>query len=339
MFFKEINKYLTWTRWIIGCFFVVGLAITFFGFWLDSQFFTHLGMAFIIASIVGIFLEITEVKKFFEERLAEVLIKDDYLKSLDKDKLTTLIYETLKSIGKEINNPAYEYGDFVDNIQGDVMNNIGETYRKNFRQTIDYSILEPEEIEAILEANPNDLDGIVCIKTTTRFHLIAPTQKEDQIFQYDFSYELDLINNLEQKKHTSFKLWIDDNEIDNINFDECLKLNDKILSFKYLHDVRFSSKEDNSFTALIEFEKVEYKFDLFGRLKSNMNYLTHGANIHFSSKHELELDAEFYGISGEWDNEPNKTNNFISIDCNGWAFPQHGYFIYWQKKRAVTERG
>lgn len=348
---KEITKYLTWTRWIIICFSAVGLALTFLGIIIESPFTTHLGMAFITASIVGIFLEITEVKKFFEERLAEVLIKDEYLESLDEKKLTDLIYGAMNFLGKRklfpftINDDAYELYDFVDKIQGDAIENLGTIYRKNFNQIIDYSKLKEDEIKA-LGANLDDLKGkkLVCIKTTTRFHLIAPTKNEDYKFKYDFSYELDLIEGLEVattdvttgqlEPETLFKLSINEKDI-TIDFGKHLRknVNGKSLSFNYSYEVTFS--KDNSYSALIQFQKVEYKldkFDLLGRLKSNMNYLTHGANIHFSSRHELELDAEFFGITGEWDNETNKTNNFISIDYDGWAFPQDGYFIYWEDK-------
>jgi hypothetical protein len=70
--------------------------------------------------------------------------------------------------------------------------------------------------------------------------------------------------------------------------------------------------------------------DLPGRLKSNMNTLTKGATILFSSRDELELDAEFYGLTGYSD--PSTTPNSIFMQYNGWALPEDGYFISWQKK-------
>jgi hypothetical protein len=341
---KDIKRYLARTIWVILAFIILGLCLSV----QRSPFISHLGMGLVIAGIVGFYLEVFEVKKFVEERLAEVLTKDEYLESLNEKKLTDLIYRAMIFLAERklssfpINDDTYELDDFVDRIQGDAIDNLGTTYRKNFNQIIDYCKLDDDEIRA-LGANPADLEGqfLVCIKTTTRFHLIASSKKENE--KYEFRYEIDLIKGLkvatadsptQLKPETLFKLSVDDDDII-IDFDNCLKpnKNEKSLSFNFIHEVKLS--KDNSYSALIQFQQVEYKldkFDLLGRLKSNMNYLTHGANIHFSSRHALELDAEFFGITGEWDNATNKTNNFISIDYDGWAFPQDGYFIYWEEK-------
>jgi len=306
----------------------------------------HFGTALIIASIIGFFLEITEIKDFFEERLINILFKDKYIESINKERLIKLNLAIMKGIGKlDIKNSEYEYDDFVKNIQdGVILANIGEIYRKNFQKIIHYSILEDDEIIQELEATPDELKlngrRLVRIKTTTRFQLIAPREDEDQKFNLVCGYELKLIHGLKDpSKQFSFELWLNEkltepNETKNpigkkvsTGPKESKETN---LSFEYKYDVPFALSE--LYTAQIEYKTISYEYDdLSGTIKKSMNTLTHRANIIFSSSKKLEfVDAEFYGLTGY--DKPAKTPNSISIDYSGWALPEDGYFINWREK-------
>jgi hypothetical protein len=108
---------------------------------------SHFGEALVIASIIGFFLEITEVKTFFEERLTNVLFGGSYIGSVNRDRLITLSEIALKGIGQiHVNNKLHDYDSFVTSIIEDVaLENIDKVYRKDFNETIYYSALNPNE--------------------------------------------------------------------------------------------------------------------------------------------------------------------------------------------------
>jgi len=334
-YLKKGWEYLTSIKWIFWASLFFGLALT---CWADKigvhrpwpSLMSNFGTALMIASIIGIFLEITEFKRYFEDRIVNILIKDDHIKSLNEDRLIELNLRTMKCIANlNISNLEYEYDDFVKKIQdGVLLENLGKIYRKDFQQIIHYSRLKKDEIQE-LGAIPDELNGkLFRIRTTTRFQLIAPN--EDEEFDLDCGGdELTLIPGLDPSSQISFELWINDDKVD-IDIAKHIKTNEKTLSFKFVHKVKF--KAAASFTASIEYKKEKYLYDEpSGRINDSMNTLTHGANIHFSSREELEfVDAEFYGLTGY--SKPAKTDNSISIDYSDWALPEDGYFIYWREK-------
>lgn len=323
------SEYFMMIKWKMGFFLVLGYALTCLADKIGFSSLSHLGTALMIASIIGFFLEITEIKDFFGKRLVDILFEDAYIGSINEERLIKLNSETLKGIGKiKINNPEYEIDDFVKKIQANVLENIGKIYRKDFQEIIHYSILTNGEIQE-LGLNPDELKNrrLVRTITTIKFRLIAPNE-EEQTFDLDCVYEPILIPGLDPSKQMiSFDLRIDDDKVP-IDISEYIKPNERNLSFNLIHPVSFKSTA--SFTASIEYKRESYEYhDLSGRIKTSMNTLTHGANIHFASREVLEVGAEFYGVTNYKESVP--TPNSISIDYSDWALPEAGYFIYWKE--------
>lgn len=150
--FSDIYKWLLIIRWIMMASCFVGLALACWAdkigkWWPWSNIMSHFGEALVIASIIGFFLEITEVKTFFEERLTNVLFGGSYIGSVNRDRLITLSEIALKGIGQiHVNNKLHDYDSFVTSIIEDVaLENIDKVYRKDFNETIYYSALNPNE--------------------------------------------------------------------------------------------------------------------------------------------------------------------------------------------------
>ena len=341
---RKMCQWLLIIRWIMLTSFFGGLALTCWAdkigeWWPWSNVMSHFGEALVIASIIGFFLDISEVKDFMEKRIANILFGKEYIESVNRDRLITLSGIAMNGIGAiEVNNDAYDFNDFVTRIIDNVvLENIGQIYRKDFNETIHYSILKPDEIEnrTISDGYDNTRD-VVHVTTTTRFQLIAPREDEDQTFDLSncCSYEIELIPWF--KDQFTFDLTVDGKKV-NIESDKWIKTKSvhgstpqrNILFFECKYDVRF--KSEHGFTTSIEYTRDTYQYALPGRLKSNMNTLTKGATILFSSRNELELDAEFFGLSGY--NKPSITPNSISMQYNDWALPEDGYFISWQAKK------
>jgi len=299
---------------------------------------SRFGEALTIASIIGFFLDITEIRHFFEKRLTNVLFGDEYIGTVSEDRLITLSEIAINGIAERyVNNSAYDYGTFVTSVIADVvLENIGQIYRENFTETTYHSELSSDEIgELGLNAEDPTMD-LIHLTIKTAFQLIAPMEDEDQ--EFDLSeccrYDVEVIRGLEDKQF-QFTLLVN-GEIISIDLSECVqcktlpgtKPERELLSFECKYKVPF--KSIHGYTASVNYIIDVYQYDLRGRFKKNMNTLTKGATILFSSKNELELDAEFFGLTGY--SEPSITLTSIFMQYKGWALPEDGYFISWREK-------
>jgi hypothetical protein len=332
------DEYLITIKWILRFSLAFGLLLTCFSEvkwlpWPLTSLFLHFGTALIIASIIGFFLEITEIKDFIEKRLISILFKDDYIESINEDRLIKLNTKTLEGIGKiRTGHPEYETGDLINKIQANALENIGQIYRKDFQEIIYYFKLKDNEIQS-LGLNPQKVSGRLSrIEITTKFRLIAPKEIE-HIFDLDCSYKLSLIPGLEQNKQIFLLELLINNEPVSIDIDHLIEKNRN--NERFIVPVNLKATDDAYYTASIEYKIGFYQYDdLSARIKKSMNTLTHGANIHFSSREELEIDAEFFGVTNYKD--PVSTPTSISIDYPDWALPEAGYFIYWRELK-ITE--
>ena len=98
-----IKEFVNRTKWIIAGSFLCGVVFILIGEILSlkygiktlAQVIVHVGIAFIIAGIIGCFLELTEIKEFFEKRLAGILAGDDFMQMVSEDTLYQLNYKTM----------------------------------------------------------------------------------------------------------------------------------------------------------------------------------------------------------------------------------------------------
>jgi len=319
-------------RWIIAVIFSVGVILMLFGelikiklqYEFVPQVLIHLGMALVISSIIGLFLELTEIKDFFERRLVGILSGDEFIKLVSEDKLVDYNVTTIRGIGsKRVTNPLYDYHDFATTIGYDILSNVGQVYRKDYYETVDYRILNEEETRE-LGLNRESLTKVPAkIVSSTRYQLISPSSEKEQEFLITCSYRASRIPGFEPKQQLGFEISIDGEDI-NINPEKFITVNDKEISFDFEHNLKFTS------SSWVSYKLTSLEYELGGSFPNYMDCLTQGATVHFSSREPLELNAEIFGMTANY-TPPSITSNSVSIHNPSWVLPGHGYFITWEK--------
>ena len=325
-------------KWIISFTFILGVSLTFLSELLFtssipqiiSNFCANFGTALIVSSILGLFLELTEIKDFFEKRILGILSKYEFIDLVDDEKLTDMAVEAVVGLGrKRTNNYTYEYLDFAYSTFYEILGNIGEIYRRDFYETYDYSFLTYQEVMDLgIEASAKK-NGIIKCNTSTRYSIISPKNEGLDEYSFTFSGPLRKIGNLDTEKQFKFIVQINGEKID-IDLAEYIKTEDDLVKFEFTYAFEFESH------ALIEIESTIIDFDYSGSISMYVPELTHNATIHFSSREELDFEAEFFGITANH-SRPSITSNSVSLHYPGWALPGHGYFINWRKKLDLDE--
>jgi len=281
----------------------------------------HVGVALIIAAVVGLFLEIAEIQAFFETRLVRILGSDGFVGLLSEQKSLDLSVAAAKGLGRlRTNNPAYEYEDFARTIGQDVLNLIGKPYRRDLAESIFVQWLNPEQAAAIDVAHKTGGGSLARIKQGTAFTLISPTIDKDYKYEYKFLVYFDNATGIDCRKHTSFEFKIDGKSLP-VNCHDFFKDVDGSTSWEFRYEMTFRE------SCFIEahLSTVEYMAETYA---SNMVHLTKNATIHFSSNDPLDLQAQISGIAGKGA-EPSISKNSVAIKFDGWVLPGHGYSINW----------
>jgi len=331
----------------VGIVFLVGLALTLLVEVIKSGIslkafgdaVLHIGMAFMIAGVVGICVEWTEFEKLVEDRIVGILFGDEYSDILSDNDLKDMNIKAMNAIGKKcVSNPDYEYHDFTRTIGRDILARIGDIYRKGFTNLIHLHRLTREE-KVGLSADALNREDMVRISSITKYYLVVPQTQDEHEFTLDFSYKCFGPNEL--LRQFKFEVFVNDVELNETHgkkpTSQYLKINEESLEFKFELTLKSElllkndgNDEDRStvgFEPAIEYRRVSYEYDP-GSLNSYMGELTHQINVTFSGE---EANIEFFGFPSN--RVPTRIGNVVSVNYPDWGLAQDGYFISWQRRK------
>jgi len=312
--------------------FLIGIILIFLGeldvisenIELLSSLLIHVGMALIISSIIGLFLEMTEIKDFFENRLVNIISQNEFVDMLSEERLLDLAVTAIQGLGRRrTTNPAYNYDDFGAKVRNDVLENIGKTYRKDYFETIDYSVLRDKELPQIGILISDLKCALSRVVSTTRYEIISPEKEKEIEYEVTCFYYTAPIPGLAFEKQFSFELDVDGERIA-LDISKFITTKDGKIEIDIKHKIKVTG------SAWVEMKLISLEDELSGHFVNYMNELTQNVTLHFSSREELVLNAEIFGMTVNY-NEPSITNNSVSIQYPGWALPGHGYFITWKR--------
>lgn len=333
---KSKFNYAKSTKWIILFTFTLGLLLTLFGEYLKILSYSsiiwgsciQLGTALTISSILGLFFEITEIKEFFEQRILGILSKDEFIDLVDEEKLVDMTISNMTGLAeKRIDNPLWEHYDFALSVGYGILDNVGEVYRKDYFETIDYSVLTKPEIDKLGLDSSEIHEKITKLKVTTKYRLISPKDKDPVPYTLSHYWIAEKLKGLDVKESFKFSIYVEDEKQD-IKLTEFIEEKDDFITFNFSKEIEFTSD------IWIEFELISFELDLSGIFSRTMDQLTHNATVHFSSREQLDFVSSFFGITANND-EPSITSNSVSFQYPGWALPGHGYFIAWRSKTNI----
>ncbi len=326
----KLKDYLKTIRWIAIALFVIGICLILTSEYIDEHLLktivSHIGVAFVVASIIGLIIELTEIKDFFENRILNIVTGKKFIEILSDKKLEELNHEIMKKmIQNKVDNDKYDFYSFPHTITTDILSQIGGVYREDNSDTIEYHVLTPQEIEQIFNEQEVRENEIARITYTARFYLVSPKENEEiehEIIEYWYVKKIPSIN---KNNHFEIKLIVDGDTI-SLNKDEFIKEEGDNMTLDLSYKIKFKK----GISVLIE--TIMYEYGKTGNIASYMEDLTKDINVHFSSDLQLDIDAEIFGLSAKY-YDPSITSNAASINYPGWMLPGHGYSISWTEKK------
>ncbi len=327
----EMKRFLKNIRWLIIAYFLFGVVLMLVAesyLMNGSRFFasmvSNVGMAVMIASIVGFIVEFTEMKNFFEERLKHILKGEEFVSSLTEEKLKEYNLMVMRRIiQSKISNPGYDYNSLPQVITDGILSGVGGVYRDDYHETVEYNILQEKEKEDLALDSSAISKEIVKMTANIRFHLIAPKEKEDVEYVLPYVWHVKKIPGLDKNSHCDLSLLVD-GESRPVQKEEFIEETENEVLMKFKLPIKFNTG------ASIELRAVIYEYGNSGSLASRVETLTHNVNVHFSSDRPLEFSTEIFGMSGIC-SPPSITRNAVSIRFPGWLLPGHGYYVSWQE--------
>lgn len=153
-----------WKALIWGAFSVLGGLIALLGsLYLDElhhpttyriflELLSHVGIALLLLGIVGIVLEFKNWRVYFEERLANIIQKKEFLRTLEPDQLRILLKDVFRAIYKV---DEFDRNSFHDFLASKIQNYVGDPYRENTR--------------SVMTVDPPDADGSFTVLEDLRY--------------------------------------------------------------------------------------------------------------------------------------------------------------------------
>lgn len=312
-------------RWIGATIGVLGLGMMVAGllvepyFHFGSQFLVHLGVAFIVATIIGGIIEIGEFKEFFERRLIGILTGKELIDLLDEKHLLKLYGDIVRGIARRtVTNPMHDYEDYISAVCDPLLAYANLRHRKNQGETIHYAILTEAELQALgVDIKHHGKVGRTEVKL--RYMIVSPKQFEQDIDEFGWNWWVNEVPGLPLEKHYHFSLTVDGKTIFP-QTSEPIKRVHGIVEFDVDEKLPFQS------SAWIEAKMTYYEFGIQSVFQSTFGALTHNATVHFASREPLELFARMFGVTDDLP-EPSIAGNSVSIQYPGWILPDHGYYI------------
>ncbi|HEV7644566.1 MAG TPA: hypothetical protein VGO50_11530 [Pyrinomonadaceae bacterium] len=126
---------------------------------LSLRFSEHVGVALIVLGLVSLIVDFDSWRKYFQERLAETIVKRDYLKTLRKEQLTNLQTDTLIALFEmeDIN----KEDSFLEYFRAKLQTFIASPYREDIKNKL---IIRFEDIKTKKNLVVEDIISYKCKK-------------------------------------------------------------------------------------------------------------------------------------------------------------------------------
>ncbi len=331
---KEIAQFLSRIRWLAIAVSLGGIALVFVGEYnvrpvslVWGLIISHLGLALLIAGIIGLILELTEMKTFFEERLKQLLTSANFLNLLEDEALREYVSKAIEQmIRKRAKNVGYyDYKSLPFSISRDVLSWIGGVYCEDYNDATEFNILSPEEVEAL--GLTRDVRVSKTINRVT-YDLIAPGENEDTevTIKYDnnASETRALLSN--QQFQLRLFLWKDGTENEReeeVDVNAFVKSEDGDRLLDFTHKPKFQN------WLRCRIECTCYETPLPRYAITYMKYPTRNVTVHFASNTPVKPVGEIWGMVPDY-TPPFETEHALTLRYPGWILEDQGYVVVWQ---------
>lgn len=280
----------------------------------------HLGETFVIAGIVGLFLELTEFAEYFEKRLGTILVKEEFLDFFLPEKLNSISKAALRQkFRKLITNPKNRWEEYFSDVLEEVLPLFQKPYRANYRQVTHMKIVDVNVESA---GSNNSSIKVSKMETIYEYDVISPSadvMKEYLVTTKVLLNRIPGIENLEE--YYSVELTID-KKTESISPERTIQ--GDFVKAGFSHTLKFKG-----IAHVKIFVNEQERVGPANFISTKMGVLTHKATLSFSCEQPLTLDVTAFGLDLQ-DTQPDvKTPNAVAFIYSGWMFPGEGFFIDW----------
>tara|TARA_R110002124_G_scaffold17532_3_gene73481 strand:- start:365350 stop:366519 length:1170 start_codon:yes stop_codon:yes gene_type:complete len=290
----------------------------------------NLGQALFVAGLVGLIFEIKSIKNYFEKRISDILIDDEYLKHQDYNELMRLRQRATKNIyskkSKEVDPELIE-------LDEQICHRLTEPYFEFFQETATCSF--------------SDDRTYLIKKVKTRFRLVNPQKKTINVFTlFKPKIRFKKIAGVEDndiRKLEGFDIWVDGEKPNSImDVVEVKAFPEKM----YDHDEEYSIKTeigikkgfDKVLSTRLKFQNY-FEALIVEERKIPLNDHTYFFRLETSAKNfkiglvfdndNIEIDGNLFGTMSNPRNGIfiDKDSNSIAIESKRWMLKGNGAYI------------
>lgn len=290
--------------------------------------FENLGGALIILGLVSIITDFNEWREYFQKRLAETVVRRDYLKTLDDRALIDLQTDTLKAFFKA--DDIDRKGSFLEYFYEKIRDYIGSPYREDSNVTMDVKFTGSEDTLLI--------DETITYKCKKVGKYIQDDiqwfyGENDVIDVSDYYLEVEIPKNIYQSE--DFKSRYPEITEQKTSFKSKDKVMKKIDS-KY--GFEFSLKKYKEIDGLKIKIKAKYIIDKHTYLTWRWTRPCNRIKIVIIYPKELKIWTEIFGIDND-ELDEQKEDKYYSLTYDSWMLPFSGFTFQLRPKKLDSESG
>lgn len=295
----------------------------------------NIGQAFLVGGIIGIVFDVVTVKKYFEERISDILINDEYLKHQEDAELMRLRQRATENIYQK--KAKYVDPELIK-LDKKICESLTETY-------FDY-------LKISTRCNLSDDRKTITKKVRTRFKFINP-QREPASFlditknRKSRLTKIEGLKNCDIRKILEYDISIDESPMRSIkkfievDVQEGTTVNESS-NYDIISQLKYQGEDDendrksirksllfkDSFEVNILEERIIPSSDLNYSFRVNQLVRDFSINLAFENE-DINLIGGLYGtMSNPREGiSIDKDSNSINIECKKWMLKGNGVYV------------
>ncbi|HWN09931.1 MAG TPA: hypothetical protein VNO50_11830 [Pyrinomonadaceae bacterium] len=284
-------------------------------------FFEHLGVALIILGLVGIIVDFDDWQKYFQERLAETIVKRDYLRTLDEPELLSLQTDTLKAFFQV--DDIDRKGSFLEYFHTRIRDFIGSPYREDAYAIMSITHTDSRDLLQVEDSITYKCRKVGDFIQDDIMWFNEPGEVKEVL---DFKVVVQIPKNFFQSPE--FKTRYPQATEHPIVFernDERLEAADEGIGFKLsLNDYKDIDGLKVKIYAKYIFEKNRF-------LVWKMTHPSNRLMMTFTYPADLDFSIESFGIASN-DLEQESKDGFHSLKYDSWLLPDNGFIFQFRDR-------
>jgi hypothetical protein len=280
------------------------------------EFLADLGLAFASLGIIGVIINLPDWQEYFRSRLADTIMRREYLQQLGSDELRALQVETLKAFFKT--DEIDRSGSFLSHFEKEIRQHIASPFREQCN-----CVLKVSEVPESVYFQVDDTLSYVCRSMDGRIQdSIQWVAEEGELFEEG---AVEVILELPSNPGKSVVGFTEAPEVGNDNRRYTFPKG-KFVTRGTAKEYRLALDPVLTCDGLIVSIHTSYKTRQDRFLSWAASTVTKGFAFTISYPEGFKPVVEYFGISRENVLEQ-RSQSFLHVRCDGWMLPGYGIVV------------